>query len=94
MQQCRSHQIIKDEVLVTKADSRTTQCAICHDENRKGLGNVPGLACPPQSDGRQNAARSAMPARTRKKSGADPAHFRKGDDLGVALAHALKDATA
>jgi cytochrome c553 len=34
----------KGEALVTKANSKTTQCAICHGENLKGLGNVPFLA--------------------------------------------------
>lgn len=36
--------IKKGEALVTKANSKTTQCAICHGENLKGLGNVPFLA--------------------------------------------------
>ena len=29
---------------MTKANSKTTQCAICHGENLTGLGNVPFLA--------------------------------------------------
>jgi len=36
--------IKKGEALVTKANSKTTQCAICHGEGLKGLGNVPFLA--------------------------------------------------
>lgn len=34
----------KGEALVTKASSKTIQCAICHGEGLKGLGNVPFLA--------------------------------------------------
>jgi len=36
--------IKKGEALVTKASSKTIQCAICHGEGLKGLGNVPFLA--------------------------------------------------
>ena len=36
--------IKKGEALATKANSKTTQCAICHGEGLKGLGNVPFLA--------------------------------------------------
>jgi cytochrome c553 len=34
----------KGEALVTKASAKTTQCAICHGKELKGLGNVPFLA--------------------------------------------------
>ncbi|MEO5922758.1 MAG: cytochrome C-binding protein [Bryobacteraceae bacterium] len=34
----------KGEALVTKASAKTIQCAICHGEGLKGLGNVPFLA--------------------------------------------------
>lgn len=34
----------KGEALATKANAKTTQCAICHGEGLKGLGNVPFLA--------------------------------------------------
>ncbi len=36
--------IKKGEALVTKASAKTIQCAICHGEGLKGLGNVPFLA--------------------------------------------------
>jgi cytochrome c553 len=34
----------KGEALATKADGKTTPCAICHGADLKGLGPVPGLA--------------------------------------------------
>jgi cytochrome c553 len=34
----------KGEALVTKAGSKTIQCAICHGEGLKGLGDVPRIA--------------------------------------------------
>ena len=36
--------IKKGEALATKASDKTIQCAICHGEGLKGLGNVPFLA--------------------------------------------------
>jgi cytochrome c553 len=36
--------IKKGEALVTKGSTKTIQCAICHGEGLKGLGNVPFLA--------------------------------------------------
>jgi cytochrome c553 len=36
--------IKKGESLVTKASSKTTQCALCHGAGLKGLGPVPGIA--------------------------------------------------
>jgi cytochrome c553 len=34
----------KGEELVTKANNKTTQCAVCHGPGLKGLGPVPGIA--------------------------------------------------
>lgn len=34
----------KGAALVTKANAKTTQCAVCHGADLKGLGPVPGLA--------------------------------------------------
>lgn len=34
----------KGEALVTKANGKTTQCAVCHGADLKGIGPVPGLA--------------------------------------------------
>ena len=34
----------RGEALATKANAKTTQCAICHGDGLKGLGNVPFLA--------------------------------------------------
>lgn len=36
--------IKRGEALVTKASSKTTQCALCHGADLKGLGPVPGIA--------------------------------------------------
>ena len=36
--------IKKGEALVTKASSKTTQCALCHGAGLEGLGPVPGIA--------------------------------------------------
>ncbi len=36
--------IKKGEALVTKSGSKTTQCAVCHGADLKGLGPVPGIA--------------------------------------------------
>jgi cytochrome c553 len=34
----------KGEMLVTKGGAKTTQCAVCHGADLKGLGPVPGIA--------------------------------------------------
>jgi cytochrome c553 len=36
--------IKKGEELVTKANNKTSQCAVCHGAGLKGLGPVPGIA--------------------------------------------------
>ena len=34
----------RGEALVTKSNSKTTQCGLCHGADLKGLGPVPGIA--------------------------------------------------